>query len=117
MSQLDTLRALLAAATPGKWRLGDESDLLSGLTASDRALQLDALRRRIFCDEGRGLRTVALANRHTEAALIAAAVTSLPALLAVAEAAQAYRAAVAEDSGKAIAGAALWQALDALESP
>ena len=68
------LRELLAAATPGPWRKDGYKDIWSGTDRETRQFL--------------GAMACACETCETNAALIVAAVNALPALLAVAEAAQ-----------------------------
>ena len=115
---LEELRRVLAAATPGPWSVvTEEESLLVVQPGADTYI----------CDVG----TRFIPDSQADAALIAAAVNAAPALLAVADAARELQAAtialdLADERPSSInaayhreyaARAALWAALEALETP
>jgi len=117
-TMLEELRRVLAAATPGPWSVvTEEESLLVVQPGADTYI----------CDVG----TRFIPDSQADAALIAAAVNAAPALLAVADAARELQAAtialdLADERPSSInaayhreyaARAALWAALEALETP
>jgi hypothetical protein len=80
--EIERLRALLAEATPGPWLTGIGRFSANALAAERPGLLLAEVHTALDGDW-------IFAERHQEAALIAAAVNALPALLNVVDAAQA----------------------------